>query len=451
MNPNADLDDLIREPREALDVEVKEWLDLSDHDHRAVVAKEIIALANHGGGKIVVGYEELPDGTFRPAEPRPENLHPWSQDNIQAIVAKYVDPSIQCRVLHRASPSTGEKHPVIVVPGGHRVPVRAKAGSPDQKRLVANRVYIRRSGPNSEEPRTTEEWDRLFERCLQNRKTELLEAMRSIMEGEIPAAVPKTPTRLDQLITFERQAISRWEERVASIPQTAPARFAHGYYEFALAIDGYFERKSLVALRDIIKSAVRNHSGWPPFLTIHRAPFTPTPVDGAIETWIGPDRDGSFETSDRSDFWRISPEGLLFTRRGYSEDGRFLSEGYKDLKPGTFVNLTTPIWRVGEIVMEASYIAQALKATDANLICRCRWTGLAGRNLVSLGDPRRIVAGNYSCTQDTYEASETISISALPGALPELVFAILSPLYNLFDFFELPKRLVQEELATLLS
>jgi hypothetical protein len=31
-----------------------------------------------------------------------------------------------------------------------------------------------------------------------------------------------------------------------------------------------------------------------------------------------------------------------------------------------------------------------------------------------------------------------------------LVFAMLAPLYELFDFFRLPKRLVEEELASLL-
>lgn len=39
-NPNADLNDLVSEPRETLDVEVKEWLDLTNNDHRALVAKE---------------------------------------------------------------------------------------------------------------------------------------------------------------------------------------------------------------------------------------------------------------------------------------------------------------------------------------------------------------------------------------------------------------------------
>ena len=114
---NADLDDLINEPRETLDVEVKEWLDLTDNDHRALIAKEIIALANHGGGILVIGFEESTDGTFRPSASRPVNLNAWSQDGIQSIIAKYADPSVQCRVHHRARTASTEKHPIIVVPG----------------------------------------------------------------------------------------------------------------------------------------------------------------------------------------------------------------------------------------------------------------------------------------------------------------------------------------------
>lgn len=162
LNPNAHLDDLVNEPRETLDVEVKEWLDLTDNDHRAMIAKEVIALANHGGGFLVIGFQEGADGTFQPSAGRPVNLDAWSQDGIQSIVAKYTDPGLECRVLHRVSATSGEKHPIIAVPGGHRVPIRAKAGAPGGKKLVAHRVYIRRPGPASEEPKTAEEWDRFW-------------------------------------------------------------------------------------------------------------------------------------------------------------------------------------------------------------------------------------------------------------------------------------------------
>jgi hypothetical protein len=53
--------------------------------------------------------------------------------------------------------------------------------------------------------------------------------------------------------------------------------------------------------------------------------------------------------------------------------------------------------------------------------------------------------------QNSYEVSRTIALESLPGALPEVVFAMLAPLYETFDFFPLPKRLVEEELASLQS
>jgi hypothetical protein len=221
-NPNADLDDLINEPRETLHVEIKEWLDLTDNDHRAIVAKEIIALANHGGGVLVIGFEEQADGTFKPAADRPSSLDMWSQDSIQSIIAKYGEPTVQCRVHHRSRTDSPDKYPIVVVPGGHRVPIRAKAGSPDGKKLIAHRVYVRRPGPASEEQKTAEEWDRFFERCLQNRRAELLEAMRSIMAGVIPNAAAPAPTRLGQLREFETKAIARWETLVAALPAGAP-------------------------------------------------------------------------------------------------------------------------------------------------------------------------------------------------------------------------------------
>jgi Putative DNA-binding domain len=438
---NAALDDLLAEPRETLDVEFKEWLDLSDHDHRAIVAKEIIALANHGGGYLVIGFD---DGSLTPAAARPATLEAWSQDAIQSIVAKYVDPAVQCEVIHQVRAGSQERHPIAIVPGGHRIPIRAKAGSPDGKKLVPHRVYIRRAGPASEEPRTAEEWDRLFERCLQNRKAEFLEAYRSIMAGEIPTARPQTPSRLAQLLEFEKAAVSRWGARIVGLPTDAPPAFPDGYCDLGIAIDGTFDKPSLSDLRDTIKSAVRNHSGWPPFLTIDRAPFAPKPIEGAVEFWRGPDSNGSYSIPIHHDFWRISPEGMFFTRCGYREDG-----GFPDVPSGKYFDITSPTWRLGEAILQGGYIASALGASDANLIIHSQWHGLAGRKLMARGNPLRLFLGDFHAAQGTYVSTQTVALSALPGALPEVVFAILAPLYELFDFYKLPKRLVEEELASL--
>ena len=48
---------LAENPREDLDVELKAWLDLNQREHQADLAKAMLALANHGGGFVLVGYD----------------------------------------------------------------------------------------------------------------------------------------------------------------------------------------------------------------------------------------------------------------------------------------------------------------------------------------------------------------------------------------------------------
>ena len=59
MASREDLLPLITEPREDLAYEYKEWLDLTKKDHkdRAKLAKAAIALANHGGGYIIIALQ----------------------------------------------------------------------------------------------------------------------------------------------------------------------------------------------------------------------------------------------------------------------------------------------------------------------------------------------------------------------------------------------------------
>jgi hypothetical protein len=114
---------------------------------------------------------------------------------------------------------------------------------------------------------------------------------------------------------------------------------------------------------------------------------------------------------------------------GFREDG-----GFGGLEPGTFFDITTPTWRLGEALLEGAYIAKALHAVDANLICNCRWVGLSGRSLVSRGNPNRSVFEGRRAEQDVYEDTQIVALDALPDALPELVFAILAPLYEFSTF-----------------
>ena len=62
------LADLLRDPRETLDVELKVWLDIAANaEHKATLAKALIALANHGGGYVVFGFAQTGGDNFADA------------------------------------------------------------------------------------------------------------------------------------------------------------------------------------------------------------------------------------------------------------------------------------------------------------------------------------------------------------------------------------------------
>ena len=436
----ADLQELLARPREALDIEVKGWLDLGDHNQRADLAKAILAVANHGGGFVVLGLEENDAGQFAPDPNRPNDLSKLTQDDIQNAVQKYLEPAIQCRVNHVEHPDGHGLFPIVMVPGGCRVPIKAKVGSPDGK-LIANRVYVRRPGPKSEEPQTAAEWDQLFERCIRARRDELLDGIRDLLAGQVPRVEPAQETTVDRLAKFIKQAEERWAERVGGLPPDAPPCFAHGFYAVGFALEGNFEVQALTDFMNTLRQAVRDHSGWPPFPIMGRDVYRPKIVDGAIEAWFGPDEHGQFAQPPYCDFWRAAPEGFFYTRKGFDEDGRYLG-----MEPGVSFDITSPSRRFGEILLQVHYVAVAMGASEANVLIQAEWSGLSGRQLVSVGNPNRHTQSGRRAHQNTYTGATTTSVTALIDALPEVVFGVLEPLYMLFDFFQLPKRLVEEEL-----
>lgn len=389
---------------------------------------------------MVLGLRENDAGQFSPDSNRPSDLSKLTQDDIQDAVQKYLDPSIQCRVIHVEHPNGHGLFPIIVVPGGCRVPIKAKAGSPGGV-LIVNRVYVRRPGPKSEEPQTAAEWDQLLERCIRARREELLDGIRDLLAGQVPSPVSPQETTIDRLAKFLMQAEECWTNRIRGLPEDASPRLTHGFYAVGVALEGKFAVQPMPDFLTTLRQSLRDHSGWPPFPIISRDPYRPKIVDGAIEAWFGPDEEGQFDKPPYCDFWRAAPEGFFYTRKGFDEDGR-----YRGMEPGQSFDITTPSRRFGEILLQVHYVAVAMGASDANVCIHAEWSGLSRRQLVSVGNPNRHIRQGRKAYQDTYKRITTTTVTALNDALPEIVFDVLEPLYSLFDFFQLPKRLVEEEL-----
>lgn len=436
------LADLLREPRETLEVELKEWLDIvNDNEHRATLAKALIAMANHGGGHVVFGFRETDDGVV-PADPRPPNMAAYTPDTVNSVVNRFAEPPFHCDLHIVTSPESGFQYPIISIPGGHQVPIRSRRSGPDERGIRGDRYYIRRPGPCSEPPQSGQEWDNLVRRCLVNARDDLVNQLRIIMGGG--AGEEAAETDRDELVRWRGASFLRWQNLTEALPEDEPRRFPFGYYSIAYQIVGDFEPLEGAALLEALQQGTVRHTGWPPFWVPTRPEITPYLNDGNVECWIG--RDDRDRDPSNCDYWQATPDGQFFLLRGYDEDGG----GHGGGEPGRFFELTTSTWRIGESLLHAASMARQFGEANALIDFMVEWTGLEGRQLSALANPRRLLMETRTSRQDVYGTSVTVQADQIIDSLPELVDRMVRPLYELFEFFPLPATLVAEELADML-
>ena len=441
MTTPRDLKPLIVFPREDLASEYKSWLNLTDEHDKATLAKAAIALANHGGGFIVIGFEEQNQGLV--AIPRPAGSPNITQDSVNGVIRRYAEPEFHCEVHNVPHPATGEPHVVVVVPSTLTVPVMSRRDYP--KVIAQNRCYIRKPGPRSEEPVTSEEWRTLLNRCVRANRNDMLESIRGIVSGSVEAQ-PPTVSALDELRDYCAEAFGRWNELAATQPKDSLARFLYGYYEIGLSLVNAEPAGDIVELRRRLEIASGTKlTGWPIFLE----PFSDAkPYGNFIETWLTPGKVKVFSDSSHCDFWRASPDGKLYTIRGYVEDDAYYSS------IGQVIDIALPIWHVGEGLLYASRFAETFEATDRVAVF-CRFRGLQNRKLQSLSKEYfRLATFNfygYYNQNPEFEIEGEFTLQQIQDNLAELLHGLLKDFYASFNFFNLSADLVQKEVEQLRS
>ncbi len=435
------IDDLLRNPTESLNVEIKSWLDINNSlEDKATLAKAIIALANHGGGIVLIGFEEKENG-YVPSANCPESLAGFTTDSVNAVVRRYAEPEFHCDTYIATSPDDQCQYPTVVVPGGHQAPIRAKRSGPNNKTIMQDTYYIRRPGPQSQAPQSGREWDELMRRCITNARDNLLDQFRLIMAGG--ATEPIEENDQTRLQAWFSECLERWKTLTRDLQPDNVARFPNGYYATAYILADVQQTLAGTQLLEALRLGVVRHTGWPPFLVPTKKELEPYPYDGNVECWIG----GTIQNHGpaSADFWRVSPDGMFFLIRGYEEDG------YKErqIAPGTIFDISFPTWRLGEILLHASSMARQFESGDTRVLLKVQWTGLAKRKLDSIANPNRVVPRTNVSQQADYSANIEAQANQIAETLPELVDSIVRPLYGQFDFFQLPAQLVVEELSSM--
>lgn len=129
-------------------LDYKESVDLSTREGRAGLAKDVIAMANAGGGTIIIGVAEKTKGNFERVGLSNTILKALKTTTVNKSLRSFMDPSIHIGVRRVTN---GEKTYVFLqVPGAEDAPVLAKKNNPKAS-LYQGRIYIRNTTAESKE------------------------------------------------------------------------------------------------------------------------------------------------------------------------------------------------------------------------------------------------------------------------------------------------------------
>ncbi len=252
---------------------------------------------------------------------------------------------------------------------------------------------------------------------------------------------------------FVRAALIRWRGLTERLPEGSPGRFPHGWYRFDYCLEGVLKSPDLTAFEDILRKSVTRHTGWPVFWVPQRPDIAPREVDGMIECWLAPsdnaDIDRGFDDAAHCDFWRAAPNGRLFLIRGYQEDSQ------ETFSPGTIMDTTLPIWRMGEALLHAEKLASLMRQNDRAapaIRFRALFSGLTGRVLRSWANPLTdLLVEGHTARSDEAVLETVIPAEGVTARLAEYIFPLVSSLFERFGIAGLSESRVKAEVDRLLN
>lgn len=438
--PITELQDLIEKPVEREWLELKSWVDLKDKSSpaRAGIARHLAALANYGGGYLVLGFND--DGTRCAANEDVRKL--YSHDVIAGIVDRYLQPKFQCDVVFESF--GGVEHAIVWIPPHGPSPVISKADGPQDVRgqpqgIRSGAIYIRTPKPESVPITSPEQWDKLVQRCVLARRDELVGMFSTIVSGGIPTPKVEPVKERERLNDWHRATKNVFQQEAVSLEPKARLWLEGNFVQFSYMIrsasGGQIPAGEALRVVERVNNAVRDtvRYGWSMFHPFTRPEISPRfmtdpSVDGGFTEFL---QTSLFEGSNTGhlDVWRISLDGRASLIRTFHED-RFskrpdgIGEEEKWFDPWLHVRDITEIARHAQAMSD--------EFTDVEEICfQIEWKGLKSRVPATLNSERYV--SGHACKGDQRIVFSCFPQAEIIGNLPIVVTSLYAPVHRMFD------------------
>ena len=455
------MDELVARPVEALNVEIKNWINPDAPAGVAKIARAALALRNRDGGFLIIGFD---DKSLLPV------AHPtdfdWRQsfhlDRIQAIVSKYASEKFEIAVGFGIR--DGLEFPVIAIPSGVRTPVAARADLEvdGKKQVRLGEIYFRTLAANhrpSTAPAKTEDWKDIVEICFDNREADfgrflrrqlgsigirsLINSLRDL-EGEAPkshSAADRAKLLLDAGEARRTLAISK-----RRIDKDDLAKLQLGSWSVALCFDP--PRAADVPDQEFLSTLASSnpqYTGWPVWLDsrgFNNIDDRPRVLGDAWEALIV-----SFGWTPHGEFMLLAPKGEFYLHRILQDD---ITE---KVPPQSALDPYLMLYRVAEVIAVSLAFGKALgfDSQVTRLAFAFRWDGLNGRNLIRWADTFRESVAYDPSHEDRVNTNVIVPLDTAPQAIAPYVDEATRRLFAAFGGHRVPMNHIEDRVTELVG
>lgn len=232
------------------------WKDLT----REKLIKHILCFANVGGGYIVIGYNESKSSEEeRRMGVYEEHFDSWEPTKVNEYINNYCKPLINIEVVPFQDKDEDKKYLILDIPSHSESPHICMKEKKDEKgHIILKRgaIYYRTKKDSCDELSEPDYWNELLQRCLRNRREELMKSFEQILHGIDYRHI--TPE--EELDLFKEMNKYKIESDIYNNLKDKKDLI---YYEISCYPINYLNSINIDAIDNALKEASVNYRGWP--------------------------------------------------------------------------------------------------------------------------------------------------------------------------------------------
>ena len=275
------------------------------------------------------------------------------------------------------------------------------------------------------------------------------------MSDDLAGTAKQRETKMTEeestLEIWQTESYAEWQKKVKGFEADDPRRLEHGHWTVSFAISP-FETPTIEQLKTALKCQMPKYLKWRPFTNLQSDSGQLQAQDDFITVylgWLQPE----VHPQDREEFcgfWRNSRDGKGFMLRPMREDGEDYCGKVLGRGKGPYFDGMIPIYRMTEVLKFIEALGEQFSGEGARFELLVTYYKTKGRRLeqYSLTDPPVFPA---ECNINELPSRLKKPISDIATKLEELVFALLTPVYEEFDSTKLPRQRVTDVVAEVLA